>query len=79
MATIENNLLRLVDEIENPATIADIQKENRILKILGEFSLGYDYAVNQVVFMHTADGAKKRGLNNAEQNKLFYASEGLIV
>lgn len=79
ISTIDGNLLRLIDEIDNPATITDIQKENRIIKVLGEFSLGYDYAVNQLVFMHTADGAKKRGLNNTEQNKLFYASEGLIV
>ena len=79
IATVEGNFLRLIDEIDNPATITSIQVHDRILKVLGEFSLGYDYAINQLVFMHTVDGSKKRGLNNAEQNKLIYPSENLIV
>lgn len=79
LATVEGNFLRLIDEIDNPATITDIQVQDRILKVFGEFSLGYDYAINQLVFMHTADATKKRGLNNAEQNELIYASEGLSV
>ena len=79
VSTVDNNLLRLIDEIDNPATITSVQENGRILDILGEFSLGYDYAVNQLVFMHTSDGTKKRGLNNADQNELFYASEKLSV
>ena len=79
IATVEGNFLRLIDEIDNPATITSIQVHDRILKVLGEFSLGYDYAINQLVFMHTVDGSKKRGLNNADQNKLIYPSENLIV
>lgn len=79
ISTVEGNFLRLIDEISNPAQITDVQVQDRILKVFGEFSLGYDYAINQLVFMHTADGSKKRGLNNAEQNTLFYASEGLTV
>lgn len=79
ISTIEGNFLRLIDEISNPATITDIQVQDRILKVLGEFSLGYDYAINQMVFMHTADASKKRGLNNEEQNKLIYPSEKLSV
>ena len=79
VSTVDNNLLRLIDEIDNPATITSVQENGRILDVLGEFSLGYDYAVNQLVFMHTSDGTKKRGLNNADQNELFYASEKLSV
>ena len=79
VSTVDNNLLRLIDEIDNPATITSVQENGRTLDVLGEFSLGYDYAVNQLVFMHTSDGTKKRGLNNADQNELFYASEKLSV
>lgn len=75
ISTVDGNLLRLIDEIDNPATITDVQVQDRILKFLGEFSLGYDYAINQLVFMHTADASKNRGLNNPDQNKLFYPSE----
>lgn len=80
VSTVDNNLLKLIDEIDNPATISDVQRHDRILRVYGEFTLGYDYAINQVVYMHTADGGKNRGLNNAEQNKLFYPNErGLTV
>lgn len=75
VSTIDKNLLKLIDEVDNPATISDVQVHDRILRVYGEFTLGYDYAYNQVVFMHTADGSKQRGLNNEEQNKLFYPQE----
>ena len=78
-STVDGNLLRLIDEIDNPSTITDVQVHDRILRVYGEFSLGYDFAVNQLLYIHSVDGTKKRGLNNAEQNKLIYPSEGLIV
>lgn len=75
VSTVDNNLLRLIDEIENPSELTDVQIQDRILRVYGEFTLGYDYAINQLVYMHTADGSKNRGLNNNEQNKLFYPNE----
>lgn len=75
VSTIDKNFLKLVDEVDNPATLSDVQIHDRIMRVYGEFSLGYDYAYNQVVFMHTADGSKNRGLNDAKQNKLFYPQE----
>lgn len=78
-ATFDENLLRLVDIIENPATITDVQVENRQVKVLGEFHLGYDFGVNQYVYVHTSEVGVEKGLNNAEQNELFYPGENLIV
>lgn len=75
VSTVDGNLLKLIDEIDNPATITDIQRHDRILRLYGEFTLGYDYAINQLVYMHTADGSKNKGLNNPELNKLFYPNE----
>ncbi|AQY22668.1 hypothetical protein OKE68_11325 [Riemerella anatipestifer] len=75
VSTVDNNLLKLIDEIDNPATISDVQIHDRILRVYGEFNLGYDYAINQLVYMHTADGSKNRGLNNREQNELIYPNE----
>jgi hypothetical protein len=77
-ATIDKNLVELVDVVENPAVITDVQVENRIVKLLGEFSLGYDFAIDQYVYAHTADGTKNLGLNNTEMNKLFYPNESKI-
>lgn len=78
-ATLDKNLLELVDVVENPAVITDVQVHDRIVKLLSEFSLGYNFAVDQYLFLHTADGAKNLGLNDAAANKLFYPSERKIA
>lgn len=75
LSTVDGNLLKLVDEIDNPATITDVQVHDRIMRVYGEFSLGYDFGFNQFVYLHTSDGGKNRGLNNTEQNKLIYPQE----
>lgn len=75
---IENNFVETVDTVENPAYISDVQVENRIIKMFSEFSLGYDFAINQYLFLHTADGSKNLGLNDSVQNKLFYPNESKI-
>ncbi len=75
---LDNTLVKLVDLIDNPATLSDVQIENRILKVLGDFSLGYDFAVNELAYIHTADGSKNLGLNNTELNKLYYPEESKL-
>lgn len=72
---LNNTFVKMVDIIDNPATITDVQVDKRILNILGEFTLGYDYAVNELAYFYTADATKNRGLNNAELNKLYYPEE----
>lgn len=78
-STVENGLIKLVDIIDNPATITDVQRDKRILNVMGEFSLGYDFAINELTFVHTADGSKNKGLNNSELNKLYYPEEKLTA
>ncbi|UKB81249.1 hypothetical protein [Chryseobacterium sp. MEBOG07] len=78
-ATIDNNLLELVDVVENPGYISGIQVQDRSIKLMSEFSLNYDFAINQYLYVHTADATKKIGLNNAAQNKLFYQNESKIA
>ncbi len=80
VATVENGFVKMVDLIDNPATITDVQVDKRILNVLGEFTLGYDYAINELTYMHTPDATKNRGLNNKVLNDLYYPSEkGLIA
>lgn len=74
-ATDQSNFLELIDDRENPAEISDIQVDKRIINVLGEFSLGYDFALNQGVYLHTTDAEKDLGLNDTTQNKLFYPSQ----
>ena len=75
VAWVDGNLFRLYDRKDNPAQIDDVQVQDYLMKIFIQFHLGYDFAVNQYVFVETQDAQKKRGLNNANQNKLYYPNE----
>lgn len=70
-ASIDGNFVRMVDVVENPATITDVQKLDYKIKVFGEFTLGYDYAVNELVFINDPT-ASVRGLQNTALNQLFY-------
>ncbi|WP_139423385.1 hypothetical protein [Chryseobacterium mulctrae] len=74
-ATIDNNFLELVDVVENPGQITDVQVNHRVLDMLSEFSLGYDFGFDQYLFLHTADGTKDRGLADPSDHKLWYPSD----
>lgn len=77
---VTGNLFRLYDRKDNPATIDDVQVQDYVMKVFIQWHLGYDFAVNQYVFVETADALKKRGLNNAAQNELYFPNEiGLTV
>lgn len=73
-ATLEGNLVRMIDVIENPGTITDVQKLDYKIKVFGEFTLGYDYAVNELVILNSAT-ILLRGLRNATLNGLYYPEE----
>lgn len=75
--TVDGNLVRLIDIFEKP-TVTDVQVQDYIVKIFLEFWLGYDFLINQLVYVGVFDGGN-RGLRNATQNKLYYESEKLIV
>ncbi len=75
IAWVDGNLFRLYDRKDNPAQIDDVQVQDYLMKIFIQFHLGYDFAVNQYVYVETSDADKKRGLNNAEQNGLYYPNE----
>lgn len=73
-ATIDGNFVRMVDLIENPGTITDVQKQDYKIKVFGEFTLGYDYAVNELVMLNDP-AAEHRGLGDAELDALYYPEE----
>jgi hypothetical protein len=77
-ATIDQNLLELVDLVDNPGVITDVQVFDRIVKLLSEFSLGYDFAIDQYLYLHTSDVSKNLGLGDSASNQLFYPSESKI-
>lgn len=80
LAFVTGNLFRLYDRKDNPATIDDVQLVDYIMKIFIQWHLGYDFAINEYVFVETADADLYRGLNNSNLNGLYYPNErGLIA
>lgn len=69
-ATIENNLLDLVDANDVPK-IHDVQTDKRQIVLLGEGRAGFDFGINQAVFVRS-EATSSLGLQNAAQNTLFY-------
>ena len=76
VTTISGNLIRMVDIIQNPATITDVQKQDYMIKVFGEFTLGYDFAVNELTLIGSNnEKITERGLGDSSLNKLYYPRE----
>lgn len=73
-ATIDGNMLNLVDEITNPGEITDIQTQDYTVKVFGEFEKGYSILFNQAFCVANFKDSEK-GLGNTEQMKLYYPHE----
>lgn len=76
-ATVEDNMVRLIDVFDKPA-VTDIQVQDYTMKIFMEFHLGYDFLINQLLYVAVFDGSD-RGLGIEAQNALYYDSENLVV
>ena len=76
-ATVEGNMARLIDVFDQPK-VTDIQKQDYKLKIFMDGHLGYDFLVNELVYVAVFDSSP-RGLNNAALNTLLYPGETLTV
>jgi hypothetical protein len=74
-ATIDSNFVRLIDVFDRP-TVTDIQIQDYTVKIFMEFWLGYDFLINQLLYVAVYDDGE-RGLRNAAQNALYYNAENL--
>lgn len=74
-ATVEENMIRLIDVFDKPA-ITDVQVLDYLVKIFMEFWLGYDFGINELVYVAVFDGSD-RGLGDNDLNKLYYDSENL--
>ncbi len=69
--TVAGNMYRLVDLIENPAKITDVQKQDYTIKIFADFELGYDFGINEaVVVANFANGDE--GLGDKDLMELYY-------
>jgi len=76
-STTDGNMVRLIDVFDKPA-VTSVQVLDYKVKIFMEFWLGYDFLINELVYVAVFDDSD-RGLGNAVKNALYYDSENLVV
>ncbi len=75
-ATVDGNLVKLIDKIDNPPKVTSIQIQDYIIKIFMEFWLGYEFMINELVFVSNYTDITY-GLGDTEKNKLYFSMEGV--
>jgi hypothetical protein len=73
-ATVEGNMLNLIDVIDNPTSFTDVQVQDYMVKMFLEFSKGYDFLINEAVCVGDFV-AEVRGLGSAPKMALYYPHE----
>ncbi|WP_417365934.1 hypothetical protein [Flavobacterium beibuense] len=75
-ATIDGNMLNLIDVIDNPGRFTDVQVQDYTVKLFGEFWKGYDFLINECVLVADFSGTVT-GLGDNDLMKLYYPHETL--
>ena len=73
-ATTEENFRRLIDVFDGAPAITDIQKADYKVKIFMEFWKGYDFLINQLVYVSNYTNATK-GLGSTVLNQKYYGED----
>ena len=77
-ATVEGNFKRLIDVFDGKPTITDIQKQDYKIKFFMEFWKGYDFLINELVFVANYTDAEY-GLGSTVLNQKYYGFDGVTV
>lgn len=75
--TTENNFRRLIDVFDKPA-ITDIQKQDYKVKIFMEFWKGYDFLIDEMVFISNFSDVTY-GLGDTAKNQLYFGIDGVTA
>lgn len=76
--TVDNNFRRLIDVFDGKPTLNDIQKQDYKIKFFMEFWKGYDFLINELVFISNyAD--LEYGLGSTALNQKYYGFDGVTV
>lgn len=73
-ATIDGNMLNLIDVIDNPPKFTDVQVLDYKVKMFMEFWKGYDFLINEAVCIADFTGVV-RGLGDDAKMALYYPHE----
>tara|TARA_R110001583_G_scaffold22288_1_gene83756 strand:- start:572 stop:1567 length:996 start_codon:yes stop_codon:yes gene_type:complete len=77
-ATIERNLVKLIDKIDNPPKVTSIQVQDYKVKVFMEFWKGYDFWINELVYIANYADAEY-GLGDLAKNQKYYDFDGVTV
>lgn len=77
-ATVEGNFKRLIDVFDGKPTLTDVQKQDYKIKFFMEFWKGYDFLLNEIVFVANYADAEY-GLGSTALNQKYYGIDGVSV
>lgn len=77
-ATIDGNFVRLIDFFDGKPAITDVQKADYVVKFFMEFWKGYDFLINELVFISNYADAEY-GLGSTALNQKYYGFDGVTV
>lgn len=77
-ATVESNFRRLIDVFDGAPKMTDIQKQDYKIKFFMEFWKGYDFLINELVFVANYADAEY-GLGSTVLNQKYYGIDGVTV
>ncbi len=77
-ATTENNFKRLIDVFDGAPAITDIQIQDYKVKFFMEFWKGYDFLINQLVYVSNYSNATL-GLGSTALNQKYYGEDGFTA
>lgn len=75
-ATVDRNMIKLIDKIDNPPKVTSVQILDYTVKLFMEFWLGYDFWINELVFVSNYTDTTY-GLGSTEKNQLYYGIDGV--
>jgi len=75
-SAVEGNFKRLIDVFDGAPAVTDIQKQDYKIKIFMELWKGYDFLIDELVFVSNyADTTL--GLGSTAKNKKYYGFDGV--
>ncbi|MDO6813811.1 hypothetical protein [Tenacibaculum soleae] len=77
-ATPERNLIKMIDKIDNPPKVTSVQIQDYKVKVFMEFWLGYDFWINEMVYIANYIDAEY-GLGSTVLNQKYYDFDGVTV
>lgn len=77
-ATIEGNFKRLIDVFDGKPALTDVQKLDYKIKFFMEFWKGYDFLINELVYVSNFADAEY-GLGSTALNQKYYGIDGVTV